>query len=56
MFLVRHPVVFLFLNLFVLLECPVMSMTLIRGIKFCVTDAYTMFQGHLSIGSRAEEL
>ena len=26
--------VFIFLNLFVLLECPVMSMTLILGIKF----------------------
>ena len=31
---VRHPMVFIFLNLFVLLECPVMSMTLILGIKF----------------------
>ena len=34
MFLVRHPVAFIFLNLFVLLECPVMSMTLILVIKF----------------------
>ena len=31
---VRHPMVFIFLNLFVLLECPVMSMKLILGIKF----------------------
>ena len=31
---VRHPMVFIFLNLFVLLECPVISMTLIFGIKF----------------------
>ena len=28
------PTVFIFLNLFVLLECPVMSMTLILAIKF----------------------
>ena len=34
MFLIRHPMVVIFLNLFVLLECPVMSMTLILGIKF----------------------
>ena len=34
MFLVRHPMVFIFLNLFVLLACPVMSMTLILVIKF----------------------
>ena len=34
MFLVLHPMVFMFLNLFVLLERPVMSMTLILGIKF----------------------
>ena len=27
MFLVRHPMVFIFLNLFDLLECPVMLMT-----------------------------
>ena len=27
MFLVRHPMVFIFVNLLVLLECPVMSMT-----------------------------
>ena len=27
MFLVRHPMAFIFLNLFVLLECPVISMT-----------------------------
>ena len=32
-FLVRHPMVFIFLNLFVLLECPVMLMTLIFVIK-----------------------
>ena len=31
MFLVRHPMVFIFLNLFDLLECPVMLMTLIRN-------------------------
>ena len=35
MFLVRHPMVFIFLNLFVLLECPVLSMTFILIIKFC---------------------
>ena len=29
MFLARHPMVFIFLNLFELLECPVMLMTLI---------------------------
>ena len=34
MFLVRHPVVFIFLNLFDLLECPVMLMTLILVIRF----------------------
>ena len=34
MFLVQHPVVFTFLNLFVLLECPVMLMTSILVIKF----------------------
>ena len=34
MFLIRHPMVVIFLNLFVLLECPVMAMTLIFGIKF----------------------
>ena len=33
MFLGRHPMVFIFLNLFVLLENPVMSMTLILGVK-----------------------
>ena len=33
MFLVRHPMVFIFLNLFDLLECPVMFMTLILVIK-----------------------
>ena len=33
-FLVRHPMVFIFLNLFVLLECLVMSMTVILGKKF----------------------
>ena len=34
MFLVRHPMVFIFLNLFDLLKCPVMLMTLIIVIKF----------------------
>ena len=34
MFLVRHPMVFIFLNLFVLLECPVMSTTLKLERKF----------------------
>ena len=34
MFLVRHPMVFIFLNFFVLLECPVISITLILVIKF----------------------
>ena len=34
MFLVRHPMVFIFLNLFDLLECPVMLMTLILVITF----------------------
>ena len=34
MFFVRHLMVFIFLNLFVLLECPVMVMTLIIVIKF----------------------
>ena len=32
--LVRHPMVFIFLNLFDLLECPVMLMTLILVIRF----------------------
>ena len=32
-FLVRHPMVFIFLHLFVLLDCPVMLMVLILGIK-----------------------
>ena len=32
--LVRHPVVFIFLNLFDLLECPVMLTTLILVIRF----------------------
>ena len=32
--LVRHPMVFVFLNLLVLLECPVMSMTIILVITF----------------------
>ena len=35
MFLVRHPMVFIFLNLFDLHECPVMLMTLILVIRFC---------------------
>ena len=34
MFLVRHPMVFIFLNLFDLLECQVMLMTLILVIRF----------------------
>ena len=34
MFLIRHPMVFIFLNLFDLLECPVMLMTLIPVIRF----------------------
>ena len=34
MFLVRHPMVFIFLNLFVWLKCRVKSMTLILVIKF----------------------
>ena len=34
MFLVRHPMVIIFLNLFVLLECPVILMTLIFVIIF----------------------
>ena len=34
MFLVLHPMVFIFLNLFVLLECPVMLLTSIFVIKF----------------------
>ena len=35
MLLVRHPMVFVFLILFDLLECPVMLMSLILVIKFC---------------------
>ena len=34
MFLVRHPMVLIFLNLFDLLECSVMLMTLILVIRF----------------------
>ena len=34
MFLVRHPIVFIFLNLFDLLEFLVMMMTLILVIRF----------------------
>ena len=34
MFLVRHPMMFIFLNLFDLLECPVMLKTLILVIRF----------------------
>ena len=34
MFLVRQPIVFIFLNLLVLLECPVMLMILKLVIKF----------------------
>ena len=34
MFLARHPMVFIFLNLFDLLECPAMLMTLIPVIRF----------------------
>ena len=33
-FLVRHPMVFIFLNLFDLLECPVMLMSLVLVIRF----------------------
>ena len=32
--LVRHPMVFIFLSLFDVLECPVMLMTLILVIRF----------------------
>ena len=42
MFLVRHPMVFIFLNLFDLLECPVMMMTLIF---FKVLTAKLLRQG-----------
>ena len=34
MFLVRHPMMFIFLRLFEWLECPVMLMTLILVIRF----------------------
>ena len=34
MFLVRHPMVFIFLNLFDLLESPVILMTIILVIRF----------------------
>ena len=34
LFLVRHPIVFIFLNLFDLLECPVVLMPLILVIRF----------------------
>ena len=34
MFLAWHPMVFIFLNLFDLLECPVMLITLILVIRF----------------------
>ena len=43
MFLVRHPMVFIFLNLFDLLECPVMLMTLILVIRF---EAKLLRQGY----------
>ena len=33
-FLVRHPMVFIFLNLFALLECPVMLVTSVLVIRF----------------------
>ena len=33
-FLARHLMVFIFLKVFNLFECPIMSMTLILGIKF----------------------
>ena len=33
-FLAQHPMVFIFLNLFDLLECPVMLMTLILVLRF----------------------
>ena len=38
MFLVRHPMVFIVFNLFDLLECPVMLMTLILVIRFCLQN------------------
>ena len=34
MFFVRHPLVFIFLNLFDLLECPIMLVTLILIKRF----------------------
>ena len=44
MFHVRHPMVFIFLNLFDLLECPVILMTLILVIK--VLTAKLLRQGY----------
>ena len=44
MFLIRHPMVFTFLNLFVLLKCPVMSMALITRNK--VLTAKLLKQGY----------
>ena len=44
MFLVRHPMAFIFLSLFDLLECPVMLMTLILVIK--VLTAKLLRQGY----------
>ena len=44
LFLVRHSKVSIFLNLFVLLENPVMAMTLILGIK--VLTAKLLRQGY----------
>ena len=46
MFLVRHPMVFIFLNLFVLLERPVMSMTLILGIQKHSKTSQTGYRYH----------
>ena len=45
MFLFRHPMVFIFLNLFDLLEYPVMLMTLILVIRFFLT-AKLLRQGY----------
>ena len=44
MFLVRIPMMFIFLNLFVLLDCPVMLMTLI--LVHCNNAAKLLKQGY----------
>ena len=44
---VRHPMVFTFPNLFALLECPVMSMTLILVIKFWQQNFVRHFQNFI---------